>query len=49
MEANQPKFVKSRDTGKTYRVVREYKHILRVVAAWKKHGQQFTIDRSAVE
>lgn len=49
MEANQPKFVKSRDTGKTYRVVREYKHTIRIVAAWKKNGIPFTIDRASVE
>lgn len=49
MQGNQPKIVKSRDTGKTYRVVREYKNLLLVVPTWKKHGQQFTIDRSAVE
>lgn len=49
MQGNPPKIVKSRDTGKTYLVVREYKNLLLVDPTWKKHGQQFTIDRSAVE
>lgn len=49
MNAENPKIVKSRDTGKTYRVVREYKHTIRVVAAWKKNGLPFTIDRASVE
>lgn len=49
MNASAPKIVKSRDTGKKYRVVREYKYTLRVVAAWKKNGLPFTIDRASVE
>ena len=46
--STSPKIVKSRDTGKTYRVVREYKNLLLVVPAWKKSGHPFTIDRAAV-
>lgn len=47
MKAETPKIVKSRDTGKPYRVIREYKHQLLVAPAWKKRGLPFTMSREA--
>ena len=40
------RLVCSRETGKVYRVVREYKYTLMVVAAWKKSGYPFTLPKS---
>ena len=47
MKAETPKIVKSRETGKLYRVVREYNNQLLVAPAWKKHGTPFTLPRIA--
>jgi len=44
-----PKIVRSIDTRKPYRVLREYKTKLLVAPAWKKNGLPFTIDRADVE
>ena len=40
MKTEMPKIVKSRETGKTYRVVREYKNQLLVAPAWKSTGRR---------
>lgn len=39
--------VKSRETGKLYIVVREYRHSLLVRPAWKNSGLPFTLPKSA--
>lgn len=39
--------VKSRETGKVYYVVREYKTCLLVRPSWKKGGLPFTLPKSA--
>lgn len=38
--------VKSRETGKVYRVIREYKHTLMVTPAWRKHGYKMTMPKT---
>lgn len=44
-----PKIVRSVETRKPYRVLREYKTKLLVAPAWKKSGTPFTVYRSDVE
>lgn len=39
--------VKSRETGKVYHVIREYRNTLMVTPAWRKHGYQMTMPKSA--
>lgn len=39
--------VKSRDTGKVYRVIREYRYTLLVTPAWLKHGYRMTMPKAA--
>lgn len=39
--------VRSRETGKVYRVIREYRHCLMVTPADKKRATPFTLPRSA--
>lgn len=39
--------VKSRETGKVYRVVRSYRNSLLVTPAWRKHGYKMTMPKSA--
>ena len=39
------RIVVSRDTGKRYRVIREYRHTLLVRPAWKQGGLPFTLPR----
>lgn len=41
--------MRSVETRKPYRVLREYKTKLLVAPAWKKSGTPFTIDRADVE
>lgn len=41
--------VKSRDTGKVYRVIREYKYTVLVTPAWKKSGIPFTLPKTAFD
>lgn len=39
--------VRSRETGKVYRVIREYRHVLMVTPAWRKHGYSMTLPKTA--
>ena len=39
--------VKSRETGKVYRVIREYRNTLMVTPAWRKHGYKMTMPKTA--
>ena len=41
--------VKSRDTGKVYRVIRKYKHTLLVTPAWLKRGYKMTLPKTAFD
>ena len=44
-ETGRGSIVVSRDTGKRYRVIREYRYTLLVKPAWKKSGYPFTLSR----
>lgn len=48
-ESAQQVTVKSRDTGKVYRVIREYRNMLLVTPAWKKSGIPFTLPKTSFE
>lgn len=39
--------VKSRETGKVYRVLRAYRYTLLVTPAWLKHGYKMTMPKTA--
>lgn len=41
--------VKSRETGKVYRVIREYRHTLLVTPAWLKRGYKMTLPKTAFD
>lgn len=41
--------VRSRETGKVYRVIREYRNTLMVTPAWRKHGYSMTMPKTAFE
>ena len=41
--------VRSRETGKVYRVIREYKYTVLVSPAWLKHGYKMTMPKSAFD
>ncbi len=41
--------VRSRETGKVYRVLRAYKYTLYVTPAWLQHGYKMTLPKSAFD
>ncbi len=49
MSANSQKIVRSIETRKRYRVIREYRHVLLVTRADVKRTLPFTVSRTQVE
>ena len=49
MNANSQKIVRSIETRKRYRVIREYRHVLLVARADVKRALPFTVSRTQVE
>ena len=41
--------VRSRETGKVYRVLREYKYTILVTPAWLKRGYKMTLPKTAFD
>lgn len=49
MSTSENRIVRSRETKKLYRVVKEYKYTLLVAPAWKKSGIPFTLPKTSFE